>query len=69
MKYILPDAEERAKRGAISSAPPKEPMSSFFVWRRAFAPFALLTKFKAPVDNTRRTFAGWRLLIQEESSP
>jgi hypothetical protein len=32
-------------------------------------PAGLITKFKAPVDNIRRTFAGWRLLIQEESSP
>jgi hypothetical protein len=27
-----------------------------------------LPKFKAPVDNTRRILAGWRLLIQKGSS-
>jgi Protein of unknown function (DUF3179) len=31
------------KTVAVSSAPPKEPASSFAVWRRASAPFALLT--------------------------
>ena len=57
MKRILQTLRNTRKTGAISSAPPKEPMSSFFVWRHAFAPFALLTKFKRRWTNPRRTFA------------
>jgi hypothetical protein len=35
--------EELTQTGAVSRAPPKEPASYSIVWRRASAPFALLT--------------------------